>query len=133
MPITCVCCCWLQWPALATQHLTLDGLNALTYKEVKGSGIAATCPVISPGPGSSDMPAGTYQIEQFCLEPTAFYVREEGEDDFDPTKVLTRQTYTLDMVGSRAAGTWPEANDQLVAGQMPCQSFHISIVCSPAN
>lgn len=45
-----------------------------------------------------NLPAGSYEIERFCLEPSAFLVREEGRDEFDPSKVLTRQTYTLDMV-----------------------------------
>jgi hypothetical protein len=47
---------------------------------------------------------GTYQLNQFCLEPDAFFVREEGKEEFLPSKVLTRQTYTLDMVRARGVG-----------------------------
>jgi hypothetical protein len=51
-----------------------------------------------PLPGSKGLASGSYEIIQFCLEPDAFFVREEGKKEFDPSKVLTRQTYTLDMV-----------------------------------
>lgn len=49
--------------------------------------------------GGKALPAGSYQVARFCLEPDAFFVREEGRKEFDPSRVLTRQTYTLDMVG----------------------------------
>lgn len=35
-------------PALATPRLTYDEIQSLSYKQVKGSGIANTCPVVIP-------------------------------------------------------------------------------------
>jgi len=40
---------------------------------------------------------GDYKLEKFCLEPTSFTVKEDG-DDFVKTKLMTRLTYTLDDV-----------------------------------
>jgi photosystem II oxygen-evolving enhancer protein 1 len=50
-----------------------------------------------------DLKAGTYKLERFCMEPTAFSVKEEsqfkgGETNFVATKLMTRLTYTLDGV-----------------------------------
>jgi photosystem II oxygen-evolving enhancer protein 1 len=84
--------------------VTFDQLQGLTYLQVKGSGIANTCPVIEEG--TSDLKAlkaGAYKLEKFCLEPTSFTVKEEssfkgGEAEFVPTKLMTRLTYTLDEI-----------------------------------
>jgi len=84
------------------QALTYDQLQGLTYLQVKGSGVANTCPVINGG--TSDLKAlkgGTYQISKFCMEPTSFRVKEESEfknkeAEFVKTKLMTRLTYTLD-------------------------------------
>merc|ERR1711981_1494459 len=48
-----------------------------------------------------DVPAGDYQIEKFCLEPTGIEVREEAGGDFTPTKLMTRLTYTLDEISGK--------------------------------
>ena len=72
--------------------------------QVKGSGIANTCPVIEGGSSNlKDLKAGTYKIQKFCMEPTSFKVKEEsqfkgGDAEFAPTKLMTRLTYTLDEV-----------------------------------
>jgi hypothetical protein len=55
--------------------------------------------------GAKGLSSGSYEIVQFCLEPDAFFVREEGKKEFDPSKVLTRQTYTLDMVSGTSRHT----------------------------
>jgi photosystem II oxygen-evolving enhancer protein 1 len=84
--------------------LTYDQLQGLTYLQVKGTGIANTCPTINGGSNNpKDIKAGTYKLEKFCLEPTSFTVKEEsqfktGETDFVPTKLVTRLTYTLDEI-----------------------------------
>jgi len=87
--------------------LTYDELQGLTYLQVKGTGIANTCPVLSSGSTNlKDLKAGSYKIDKFCMEPTSFTVKEEspfkgGEDEFVPTRLMTRLTYTLDaMSGS---------------------------------
>ncbi len=88
----------------SAQALTYDELQGLTYLQVKGSGIANTCPVISGGSTDlKDLKAGSYDVDKFCMEPTNFSVKEEsqfkgGADEFVKTKLMTRLTYTLDQV-----------------------------------
>jgi len=85
--------------------LTYDELQGLTYLQVKGSGIANTCPVIANGSTNlKDLKAGSYQFEKMCLEPTSFTVKEEnakGESEFVSTKLMTRLTYTLDEISGK--------------------------------
>merc|ERR1712072_588854 len=87
--------------------LTFDELQGLTYLQVKGSGLANTCPIIEGGSSNlKDLSAGDYTFDKFCLEPTSFKVKEEsqfkgGDSEFVDTKLMTRLTYTLDdMSGS---------------------------------
>lgn len=88
----------------AASAITFDELQGLTYLQVKGSGIANTCPIIEGGSSNpKDIKAGTYKLEKFCMEPTSFTVKEEsqfkgGEAEFVKTKLMTRLTYTLDEV-----------------------------------
>jgi Manganese-stabilising protein / photosystem II polypeptide len=107
----CVSCCSidLTLPLPAAQApasaISFDELQGLTYLQVKGSGIANTCPVIDGGSSNlKDIKPGNYKIQKLCLEPTSFTVKEEsqfkgGDSDFVPTKLMTRLTYTLDEVG----------------------------------
>merc|ERR1712070_342842 len=86
------------------QALTYAEKQALTYLQVKGSGLANTRPVLDDG--VSDLKAGDYNISKFCLEPTSFEVKEEAvakgkEADFVPTKLMTRLTYTLDEISGK--------------------------------
>lgn len=105
-------CCPVRPCSQAAQALTYDELQSLTYLQVKGSGIANTCPVIEGGSTNlRDLKPGTYKMDKFCMEPTQFLVKEEsqfkgGETEFVKTKLMTRLTYTLDAVGGAgAAGT----------------------------
>ncbi|GBF94973.1 33kDa oxygen evolving of photosystem II [Raphidocelis subcapitata] len=91
----------------AANALTYDELQSLTYLQVKGSGIANTCPVLSTGSTNlKDLKSGNYKLERFCMEPTSITVKEEsqfkgGNTNFVQTKLMTRLTYTLDaMTGS---------------------------------
>jgi photosystem II oxygen-evolving enhancer protein 1 len=93
------------------QALTFDELQGLTYLQVKGSGLANTCPVLDKGSSNlRDLPAGEYTFDKFCLEPTSFKVKAEskyksGEPEFLDTKLMTRLTYTLDdMSGKMKVG-----------------------------
>merc|ERR1712100_667351 len=74
--------------ASSAQAITFDELQGLTYLQVKGSGLANTCPVV---------------------EPTSFTVKEEkadGSTEFVKTKLMTRLTYTLDaMSGDMKVGS----------------------------
>merc|ERR1711959_166054 len=91
-------------PALA---LTFDELQGLTYLQVKGSGLANTCPVIESGSTNlKELPSGEYTFDKFCIEPTSFKVKEEtqfkgGEYEFLDTKLMTRLTYTLDDMSGK--------------------------------
>jgi photosystem II oxygen-evolving enhancer protein 1 len=83
--------------------LTYNELQNLTYLQVKGTGIANTCPVIESAGTALKLKSGDYKFEKFCMEPTSFTVKEEsafkgGDDEFVPTKLMTRLTYTLDEV-----------------------------------
>merc|ERR1719389_1166427 len=83
--------------------LTFKEQQGLTYMQIKGTGLANTCPLLDDASDKVDVPAGEYQIEKFCLEPTGIEVREEAGGDFTPTKLMTRLTYTRTSmpVGSR--------------------------------
>jgi photosystem II oxygen-evolving enhancer protein 1 len=97
--------------AVAASSLLASGANALTYNElqnltymqVKGTGIANTCPVVEGAAAPLKLAGGDYKLGKMCLEPTSFTVKEEsqfkgGEDEFVNTKLMTRLTYTLDEI-----------------------------------
>lgn len=82
-----------------------DTTAALTYDEIKGTGLANTCPKIEEvRRGSIPLdPDKSYVLTELCLEPTSFYVKEEPtskrqEARFIAGKPLTRYTSTLDQV-----------------------------------
>ncbi|WZN61216.1 oxygen-evolving enhancer protein 1 of photosystem II [Chloropicon roscoffensis] len=91
----------------SAQALTYAEKQALTYLQVKGSGLANTCPVLDDGVSDlKALKAGDYNISKLCLEPTSFEVKEEAvakgkEADFVPTKLMTRLTYTLDEISGK--------------------------------
>jgi len=91
----------------SSNALTFDELQGLTYLQVKGSGLANTCPVIEGGSSNlKDLPAGDYTFDKFCMEPTSFKVKDEGsikgsEPEFVDSKLVTRLTYTLDDMSGR--------------------------------
>jgi photosystem II oxygen-evolving enhancer protein 1 len=82
---------------------TRSEIASLTYDQIKGTGLANTCPKVEGGGGDSITLAGgkKYRLEEFCVEPTSFQVLEEKLTKAglvtEPvnTKVTTRQTYTL--------------------------------------
>jgi photosystem II oxygen-evolving enhancer protein 1 len=89
--------------ASGANALTYNELQNLTYMQVKGTGIANTCPVVEGAAAPLKLAAGDYKLGKMCLEPTSFTVKEEsqfkgGEDEFVPTKLMTRLTYTLDEI-----------------------------------
>lgn len=58
--------------------MTYDELQGLTYLQVKGTGLANTCPVVETGVSGGKIKAGDYALEKFCMEPTSFTVKEES-------------------------------------------------------
>lgn len=85
------------------KRLTFDEIQSKTYMEVKGTGTANQCPTIDGGTEAFAFKPGKYSMKKLCLEPTSFTVKAEGiaknaPPDFQPTKLMTRLTYTLDEI-----------------------------------
>merc|ERR1711871_1564121 len=82
---------------------TRSEIASLTYDQIKGTGLANTCPRVEDPSTSAKIAVsgGNYKLKNFCLEPTSFQVLEERLTKnglvTEPvnTKVTTRQTYTL--------------------------------------
>jgi photosystem II oxygen-evolving enhancer protein 1 len=88
--------------AAPAQALTKSEINELSYLQVKGTGLANRCPeVIGEG---TIVPKSGARLVDMCIEPKAWAVEEEvgkagkTEKKFVQSKVMTRQTYTLDGV-----------------------------------
>jgi len=56
---------------------TREDIASLTYLQIKGTGLANTCPIVQPSEsGKTTISVGPgAKIEEFCLEPTSFQVR----------------------------------------------------------
>jgi photosystem II oxygen-evolving enhancer protein 1 len=82
--------------------ITKSELNELSYLQVKGTGLANRCPEVI-GEGSISPKTGQKLVDM-CIEPKAWAVEEEigkagkTEKKFVNSKVMTRQTYTLDGI-----------------------------------
>jgi len=83
---------------------TRSEIASLTYEQIKGTGLANTCPKVEIEDGKSKISLGAgkkYKIDELCLEPTSFQVLEEKltksglTTEAVDTKVTTRQTYVL--------------------------------------
>jgi len=84
------------------QALTKAELNQLSYTQVKGTGLANRCSevvgegTITPKPGQ--------RLVDMCIEPKAWAVEEDvgkagkTEKKFVNSKVMTKQTYTLEGI-----------------------------------
>jgi photosystem II oxygen-evolving enhancer protein 1 len=88
--------------AAPAQALTKSQINELTYLQVKGTGLANRCPEVVGE--DSITPKSGQKLVDMCIEPKAWAVEEEigkggkTEKKFVTSKVMTRQTYTLDGV-----------------------------------
>lgn len=83
--------------------ITADERAQLSYLQVKGTGLANRCSEVV-GEDSITVKTGMKMVDM-CLEPKAFFVEEttvtkkgESKTDFVATKLMTRQTYTLDGI-----------------------------------
>ena len=80
---------------------TRSEIASLTYEQIKGTGLANTCPKVEAGGDQKISVSGKKRIQEFCLEPTSFQVLEEKltknglVTEAVDTKVTTRQTYVL--------------------------------------
>lgn len=79
--------------------------SALTYDQIRGTGLANKCPLLAETRrGSIPIDASkSYTIKELCLEPTNFFVKEEStnkrlEPEFIAGKLLTRRTFSLDQI-----------------------------------
>jgi len=96
------------------QALTKAEVNSLTYLQVKGTGLANRCPEVVGE--DSIKPSNGQKLTEMCIEPKAWAVEEDigkggkTEKKFVNSKVMTRQTYTLDGV----EGTLEQAGGSIV-------------------
>ena len=90
--------------AASAGPFTRSEIASLTYEQIKGTGLANTCPKVEVDGASGKIAVAggkKYKIEEFCLEPTSFQVLEEKltkqglVTEAVDTKVTTRQTYVL--------------------------------------
>eukprot|EP00967_Tisochrysis_lutea_P029991 scaffold35163_cov30-Tisochrysis_lutea.AAC.2 len=61
---------------------TREDLNSLTYLQIKGTGLANTCPIVQPSEnGKTTIAVGAgAKIDEFCLEPTSFEVHSHSKE-----------------------------------------------------
>merc|ERR1719273_583089 len=82
--------------------LTRSEIDQLSYLQVKGTGLANRCPEVK-GEDSITPKSGSRLVD-LCIEPKAWAVEEEigkagkTEKKFVNSKVMTRQTYTLEGI-----------------------------------
>jgi len=88
--------------AAPAQALTKSQINELSYLQVKGTGLANRCAEVV---GEDTIKPTTGQkLVDMCIEPKAWAVEEEigragkTEKKFVNSKVMTRQTYTLEGI-----------------------------------
>lgn len=79
--------------------------EAMTYDQIRGTGLANTCPQIpETSRGSIPIdPNKTYRLTSVCLQPTSFLVKEEAANkrqaaEYVSTKLMTRYTSSIDAV-----------------------------------
>ena len=93
---------WLGILSVNSEALAVSPPN-MTYEEVKGTGIANTCPQLDDSAVGSIAVASDSLLVDLCLEPTAYYVKEEPKSrrkaaEFVKAKVMTRETTTLEAI-----------------------------------
>jgi len=94
---------------LPANALSKAETQSLSYLQVKGTGLANRCSDVS-GTDSIAVAGGKkYKITDLCIEPVNFQVEEEvavkkgvSEKQFINTKLMTRQTYTLEGISGSA-------------------------------
>merc|ERR1711957_257478 len=94
--------------------LTKSQIQELTYLQVKGTGLANRCAEVIGD--DTITPKSGARLVDMCIEPKAWAVEEEigrggkTEKKFVNSKVMTRQTYTLDGI----EGTLEQAGGSIV-------------------
>jgi len=85
--------------SLPARAITAEQFSQLTYQQVKGSGLANRCPTVDSN-GSEVAVGSGAKLINVCFEPKSFAVEAETVNgkEFVTTKLLTRQTYTLEAI-----------------------------------
>ncbi len=85
-----------------------NATTALTYEQIRGTGLANTCPQLDvTRRGSIPLDRNKdYVITALCMEPTNYFVKEESvnkrkEAEFIASKPMTRYTSSLDQVSGK--------------------------------
>ncbi len=87
--------------------------KALTYDDIRNTGLANSCPTLAETRRGAIKvePGKSYDIRELCLEPTAYYVKEEPVNkravaEYVLARPLTRYTSSIDQVsGTLKVGT----------------------------
>mmetsp|Transcript_38672 Transcript_38672/g.89254 ORF Transcript_38672/g.89254 Transcript_38672/m.89254 type:complete len:329 (+) Transcript_38672:56-1042(+) len=84
---------------MSAQAITSEQFEQLTYEQVKGSGLANRCPTVEMEGSTIKVPAGA-RMKKMCFEPKSFAVEAETKSGkkFVNTRLVTRQTYTLEQI-----------------------------------
>lgn len=92
---------------MPAQAITKAEYDSLSYLQVKGTGLANRCSTVSDSKSTTiELQSGKkYKVTDLCIEPTGFQVEEDVAvkkgvtvKEFINTKLMTRQTYTLDDI-----------------------------------
>mmetsp|Transcript_37209 Transcript_37209/g.81220 ORF Transcript_37209/g.81220 Transcript_37209/m.81220 type:complete len:342 (+) Transcript_37209:65-1090(+) len=87
------------WQPAPARAITAEQFSQLTYQQVRGSGLANRCPTVESQGTEIKVQQGQ-RLRGVCFEPKSFQVETEidGKPTFVSTKLMTRQTYTLDFI-----------------------------------
>jgi photosystem II oxygen-evolving enhancer protein 1 len=96
--------CFSFLTACADSSMAMDR-ESMTYDQVRGTGLANSCPTLAEtSRGSLPLDSEkSYMITGLCLQPTSFFVKEEGQSkrqkaEFVTGKLMTRYTSSIDSV-----------------------------------
>lgn len=85
-----------------------NATTALTYEQIRGTGLANTCPQLDEvRRGAIPLERGQeYVLVELCMEPTNYFVKEESvnkrkEAEYIAGKPMTRLTSSLDQVSGK--------------------------------
>ncbi|KAL9139262.1 Photosystem II extrinsic oxygen evolving enhancer (psbO) [Amphidinium carterae] len=84
---------------MSARAITSEQFEQLTYEQVKGSGLANRCPTVEMEGSAIKVPGGA-RMKKMCFEPKSFAVEAETKSGkkFVNTRLVTRQTYTLEQI-----------------------------------
>ena len=89
----------------ACSEAPASATTALTYEDIRGTGLANNCPTIDEtSRGSIPLDIGKgYQLVDMCIQPSNYFVKEEPQNkrqeaEFVAGKIMTRATSSLDQI-----------------------------------